>query len=80
MLTNIISGNVCQLQTSLTPINLARFALFTIPYKIHSPCNVSCVFGILTIPSHTHSRLTIQYNQKSLLWNYIWIPVQQFMN
>ena len=71
MLTKHFGGNVYQLQNSLTPINLVHLSLFSIPYKMYSPCNVSCVFGILTILVHTHKRLTIQYNQKIFLWNYV---------
>ena len=55
-------------------------ALLTITYKMHSPCNVTCVFGILTIISHTYSSLTIQYNERSFFWNYICILVKKFMN
>ena len=62
------------------PIKLVHIALFSIPYKINFPCNVSCVFGILTILRHTHIRLTIQDNQRNFLWYYIWILVQHFMN
>ena len=80
MLTNILGNYVYQLQTSLTPVNLVHLALFTIPYRMNSPCTVPCVFGILTIIIHTLSRLNIQYNQRSLLWKYIWIFVQQLMN
>ena len=47
---------------------------------MNSPCNVSGVFGILSIIIHENSRFTIQDNQKSFLWNYVWILVQQFMN
>ena len=38
------------------------------------------MFGILTILSHAHRILTIQYNHRIFLWNYIWILVQQVMN
>ena len=62
------------------PIKLVLIALFSIPYKINFPYNVTCVFGILNIISHTHIILTIQDNQRSFLWNYIWILVQQFIN
>ena len=80
MLTNILGSNIYQLQTSLTPVNLVHLELFTISYKMNSPCTVPCVFGIINIISNTLRRLNIQYNQRSLLWNYIWILVQQFMN
>ena len=43
------------------------FHFFTIPYKIHSSINVNCVFGILTILSHTKSRFSIQYNYRRFL-------------
>ena len=59
-LTNILGINVYQLQTSFTHVNLVHLALFTIPYKMHYPCNVPYLFDILTILSHTHSILTIQ--------------------
>ena len=80
MLTNIPGSNVCQLQTSLTPVNLVHLAIFTIPLKLYYPFNLPCVFGILAILIHTHLRLTIQYNPRSLIWNYIWILFQKFMN
>ena len=47
---------------------------------MHSPCNVSGVFVILTILSQAHIRCTIQDNQRSFLWNYVCILVQKFMN
>ena len=76
MLSNIFDSNVCQLQTSFTPVNIVHLALFNIPYKMNSSYNVPCVFGILTILIHTHSILTFQYIQRNFLWNYIWILVQ----
>ena len=45
-------------------------------YKIYSSSNVTFVIVILTILSHTNNRLAIQYNQRILLWKYIWILVQ----
>ena len=80
MITNIIGSNVCQLHTSLTPVNIVHIAIFTITLKMHSPCNVPCVFSFITIIIHTQIRLTLQYNQRIFLCNYIWILVQQFMN
>ena len=80
MLTNILSVNVNQLQTSLTPVNLVHFSVFYITLKIYYALNVHCVLGVLTIIIHAHSRLTIQYNYRSFLWKYICILVQQFMN
>ena len=80
MLTNIFGSNICQLQTSLKTANIVHLVLFTIPYKMHSPCNVPCLFGVLTIIIHIHIRRTIQYNHRRLLWNFIWILVHQFMN
>ena len=71
MLTNILGRNVCQFQRSLTPVNPVHLVLFTIPYRINSPCNLTRVFGILTIVSPTHSKITIQYNKMSFLWKYL---------
>ena len=71
--TYIIGTNVCQLQTSFTSIYFVHLTLFSIPYKMHSSCNVSGMFGILTILNHAHSRFSIQYNQSSFLWNHVWI-------
>ena len=34
-----------------------HLALISIPYKMHYSCNVSGMFGILTILSHAHSRI-----------------------
>ena len=65
-----LSTNVCQLQTSFTPIYFVHLTLLSIPYKTHSPCNVSDMFGILTILSHEHGRFAIQDNQRSFLWNH----------
>ena len=73
--TYILGTNVSQLQTSFTTIDFVHLAFLFIPYKIHSPCNVSGMFGILAILSHAHSRFTIQDNQRSSLWNYFWILV-----
>ena len=73
--TYIIITNVFQHQTSFTPIDFVHLAFFSIRYKMHSPCNVSGMFGILTILSHAYIRFTIQDNQRSFLWNYIWILV-----
>ena len=72
--------NVCQLHTYFTLVNLVHFAFFTIPHKMYSSSNVTCVLGILTTIIHTNIRLAIQYNYRSFLWNYIWILVQQFIN
>ena len=78
--TYIISTNVCQLQTSFTPIYFVHPTLLSIPYKMHSPYNVSGMVGKLTIISHAHGRFAIQDNQRSFLWNHVWILIQQFMS
>ena len=80
MLTNIPNVSICQFQTSLAPVNLVHFSVFSVTYNIYSPCNIICVLDLLTILSHTHSRITIQYNQSNFLWNYIWTLVKKFMN
>ena len=81
-LDSLISCKIIHLSfiISLGVLGFWGFAFFSIPYKIHYPCNVSGMFGILTILSHAHSRFTIQDNQSSFLWNYVWILVQKFMN
>ena len=73
--TYILSSNVCQLQTSFTPIDFLNLAFFSIPYKMYSPCNVSGMFGILTILRDANSICTTQENQRRFLWNYFWILV-----
>ena len=40
----------------------SEFLLSPFPYKMHSPCNVPCVIGVIIIITHTHIILTIQYN------------------
>ena len=75
-----MDNNVCQFQTSFRPVNLVQLTIFTISHKMYSSRNLPSVIGILNIISHTRSKLAIQHNYKCLLWNYIWILVQQFMN
>ena len=41
---------------------LVHLALLSIPYKMHSSCNMSGMFSIPTILSHTLSRFAIQDN------------------
>ena len=60
--------------------NFVHFSFLAIFHKMYFASNIPCVLGIRTIMSHTHSRISIQYNYRSLLWNYIWILVQQLMN
>ena len=60
--TNILGCSFCQLQTSFASVNFVNFSLLVIPSRIRSSSYVPCVLGILTIISHTNSRLTIQYN------------------
>ena len=77
-LADIGTKNVSE--PDLTPIYFVHLALLSIPYKIHSSCNVSGMFGIFSILSHAHRRFAIQDNQRSFLWNHVWIFIQQFMN
>ena len=42
--------------------------------------NNTCVLGMLTILIHTKIRLDIQYNYRSILWNYIWILIERLRN
>ena len=60
--TYILSTNVCQLQTSFTPLYFVHLALLSILYKMHFSCNMSGIFCISTILSHAHGRFAIQDN------------------
>ena len=75
----ILGSNVCQFHTSLAQHYLVKTSLFAIYYKVHYSGNVSGVFGVLTITVHTNILLSIQYNNRCLLWNQICIIVQQLI-
>ena len=55
ILPNIIGSNFYQLQTSLTLHCLLHIVILTITYRVNSYGDVSVVFVVLTILSHTHS-------------------------
>ena len=74
-----IGSNVCQMQTYLTPHCIVQIELFKISYKVNYYGNVSGVFGVLIIISHTHSLFAIQYNNRWLFWNHIWILFQKLI-
>ena len=59
--TYILDTNFCQLQTSLTPINLVHLAFFSIPYKMHDAQDL-LVWGRSSVGRHWYQECKLNWS------------------